>query len=147
MILFSVLSSLVLACTLICLHPACFMVVTFSHLKYTLNLCNFLFSSIIISSDSWAGRHHMLPWSAPFNLIQTWLVFFSTLEFSVFWISFPIWNYMLFAGNSWWGGGCIQANAFWHFNPNLRCSPRPCRTRFQISFVAFMSLFESIFRS
>lgn len=26
----------------------------------------------------------MLPWSAPFNLIQTWLVFFSTLEFSEF---------------------------------------------------------------
>lgn len=84
MILFSVLSSLVLACMLVCLHPACFIVITFSHLKYTLNCCNFPFSSIIISSDSWAGRHHMLPWSAPFNLIQTWLVFFSTLEFSEF---------------------------------------------------------------
>lgn len=47
---------------------------------------------------------------------------------------------MFFAGYSWWGGGGIKANSFWHYNTNLWCSGSPCSTRFEISSVAFFSL-------
>lgn len=53
---------------------------------------------------------------------------------------FSILNYMFFAGYSWWGGGGIKANSFWHHNTNLWCSGSPCSTRFEISSVAFLSL-------